>query len=349
MFTILNNTINSILPDGITIGENSYGHALFSTKSFHKGEILYTGHMLLVNEDEILNEYNLHIINNDTTNNYTLNKYILNKYKHFVKIGNQRQVYGFDAFMNHSCNPTTICNNISDLSYEVIAFRDINVGDEITCDYALFDYECNGHEISKCECGEENCRGSMNGFVNLPLETQLNLLPNVDNVIFDKFVSDHKLINVGKIICPDCCEICESEKTYFKLISKKNFQIGEIIYENESIIIERNNTHQRILYSLNNKYYIAHSELYIIRTNYREFLGFDSFMNHSCDPNTEMIYSGLNKYKMIATKNICVGDDLTCDYEKLNNNCNNFENKYVVTCVFDCNCKSSICKKVISS
>lgn len=50
------------------------------------------------------------------------------------------------------------------MCYQAIALRDIDVGDEITCDYALFDYDCKGHTIEVCACGSTNCRGKMMGF-----------------------------------------------------------------------------------------------------------------------------------------------------------------------------------------
>jgi SET domain-containing protein len=48
--------------------------------------------------------------------------------------------------------------------YRAIAMRDIKPGEEVTCDYALFDYHCNGHEIEVCACGSHKCRGKMLGF-----------------------------------------------------------------------------------------------------------------------------------------------------------------------------------------
>ena len=50
------------------------------------------------------------------------------------------------------------------MCYQAIALRDIDVGDEITCDYALFDYDCSGHQIEVCACGSTKCRGKMTGF-----------------------------------------------------------------------------------------------------------------------------------------------------------------------------------------
>ena len=50
------------------------------------------------------------------------------------------------------------------MCYQAIALRDIDVGDEVTCDYALFDYYCDGHPIEVCACGSTKCRGKMMGF-----------------------------------------------------------------------------------------------------------------------------------------------------------------------------------------
>lgn len=343
---ICGDVIESNLPYGVAIKQNRYGYALFSTKTFKEGDIIYHGCMMLKNENEILDEYKLVVT--DSHNN-KLN-FTLNKYTHFVQINGMRQIYGFDSFMNHSCNPTTICHNKSDVLYDVVAYRDISIGDEITCDYALFDYECNGHEISLCMCGESNCRESMNGFMNLKRQLQLELLSHVDDIIFNNFVEDNNLIYCGEIICPDCCKIeFDKDKKYWKLSAEKNFQKGDVIYENESVIFEKNNKCQRALYKLKGKYYIAQPELYIVRPTYREFLGFDSFMNHSCNPNTEITYTNKQKYQMIATCDIFIGDELTCDYEHLNNNSNENKCDYVITCVFECDCGSSNCRKVVSS
>lgn len=338
------NTIYSEIPDGIIISERMYGKCLVATKEFSRGELIYHGKMMLLNNDEILDEYNLTLVNPKT--HEKIESFCkLNKYTHFVEINGKRQIYGFDGFMNHSCNPTIICNNKSDILYDVIAFRNIKIGDEITCDYALFDYKCNGHEIPVCLCGERNCRGSMTGFYNLDINTQLSLLGYVDNVIFENFLRDNKLEYCGEIKCPDCCKIKTKKENYLCLISTKHFNEGDVTYQNKPIIFEKNNPNQRALYKLDGRYHIASCDLFIVRSTYREFLMFDSFMNHSCDPNTAMVYSDKENYKMIALREININDELTCDYEKLDNNLDHM----VITCIFKCNCGSKNCRKIINS
>lgn len=48
--------------------------------------------------------------------------------------GNWMLGFDNDRFMNHSENP-----NITDLGGKVVAARDITAGEEITCDYRIFD------------------------------------------------------------------------------------------------------------------------------------------------------------------------------------------------------------------
>jgi uncharacterized protein len=42
----------------------------------------------------------------------------------------------------------------------LIAMRDIEPGEELTTDYALFD---DSDAVMECHCGRPNCRGSVNG------------------------------------------------------------------------------------------------------------------------------------------------------------------------------------------
>lgn len=341
---ITENFIYSELPSSITISEGKYGKCLISNKQFKKNDIIYKGSMLVVPEQKILNEYNL-IITNDTENKYTNLK--LDKFTHFVKIDDARQIYGFDSYMNHSCNPTVICNNLSDSEYDVIAFRDIEIGDEITCDYALFDYECNGHEIEKCECSHLNCRGNMKGFKNLNLEHQLLLLNYVDQDIFDKFVSSNNLTYVGEINCPNDLEISTkftNESISHFIFTNKEFNLGDIICTNTSMKLNKDAI---LLYKLNGIFYISHDDLFIFRQNFKEFLFFDSFMNHSCSPNTKMVYFSETQYNIVAIKHIMPNTELTCDYNCLDNNFTGIKN--IGNFEFSCNCKSQNCRKNITS
>ena len=66
--------------------------------------------------------------------------------------------------LNPNIVPALLYRTPTEMCYQAIALRDIDVGDEVTCDYALFDYYCDGHKIEACACGSTVCRGKMLGF-----------------------------------------------------------------------------------------------------------------------------------------------------------------------------------------
>lgn len=58
-------------------------------------------------------------------------------------------------FMNHSCRPNSLSPG---LDFEV-AVRDIEAGEEVTCDYAALNLEAS----FRCACGLAECRGEVHG------------------------------------------------------------------------------------------------------------------------------------------------------------------------------------------
>jgi hypothetical protein len=59
-------------------------------------------------------------------------------------------------FLNHSCEPNVGVGGNSVL----VAMRNIEVGEELTTDYALFD-DFDGSMV--CHCGRLRCRGQIDG------------------------------------------------------------------------------------------------------------------------------------------------------------------------------------------
>jgi hypothetical protein len=59
--------------------------------------------------------------------------------------------------VNHSCDPN--CGLAGQIV--VVALRDIDIGEELTFDYAM----CDGYPeiLFRCECGSANCRGEVTG------------------------------------------------------------------------------------------------------------------------------------------------------------------------------------------
>ena len=95
--------------------------------------------------------------------------------------------------MNHSCCPNTYApptgRTSNTIEYETITTRPIAKGEELTCDYNVFDYECDGHAIDPCGCNAKECRGAVKGFKTLDLRSQIALLHQVEPEIFECFVN----------------------------------------------------------------------------------------------------------------------------------------------------------------
>jgi len=149
----------------------------------------------------------------------------------------RRQVYGFDGFMNHSCSPNChaplIHRSRDFLFFETIAERDIYPGDEITCDYALFDYECDGHEIAECGCGSTHCRGKMLGFKHLTLNEKVRIMHRCEEEVVDRFFEDNPDVVLLQRNLPGGVALKDdSGSNTGELIASREFEAGEVVHTN---------------------------------------------------------------------------------------------------------------------
>jgi uncharacterized protein len=65
---------------------------------------------------------------------------------------------GLDYFINHSCDPSVwMADEVT-----VVARRDIQAGEEIKGDYALWEGE-DDYALDPCNCGSQLCRGKVTG------------------------------------------------------------------------------------------------------------------------------------------------------------------------------------------
>jgi SET domain-containing protein len=259
-----------------------------------------------------------------------------------------RQVYGFDGFMNHSCDPNIICNEIVETTeqhevYKSIALKDIEVGDEITCDYALFDYTCNGHEIDPCLCGAANCRGSMKGFGAMTLQQQVEVLHLCDETIIQQFLIDNKHVTIVDIAptMPEGVSVKIDSNNEMSLFATKSFRRGDLVFRN--CIEEVRDFSKRYIIKYKDNYkLLVREDHFIARDDFVEFLGFDTFMNHSCDPSTEQTYVSGSEYCVYAKRDIEPQSELTCDYHLLTNQAS--QQQSLVTIEFQCLCGSANCR-----
>lgn len=173
------------VPEGIALKDCGYGYGLFATKAFKAGEVLYKQHYFTIDDKE--RDYFLKTDQGDFT---------LSTKTHSVIMGaGKRALYTFDALINHSCDPNTYSLTNPEMTlaneYYQVASKDIEVGEELTCDYNLFDYDCRDKGIVECHCGAANCRKTISGFKFIPLSEQLELLPRIDISILNQFLVDH--------------------------------------------------------------------------------------------------------------------------------------------------------------
>ena len=227
--------------------------------------------------------------------------------------------------------------------YKAIAVRDISVGEEITCDYALFDYECNGHEIEVCACGASKCRGKMLGFQGLSIEDKVSILHMAEDEIRDKFFSSND-IDLLRSTTPAGIKLVMQEGDNH-LIATKRFTKGEKIFTNRATILTKDDALDEKTYVLevDGQYVILTPEHHFIhRQTYAEAVGFDSFMDHSCEPNTNQHYISQVEYESFAERDIYPGEKITCDYTRLANDSMGLPN--MGTSSFQCKCGSSKCK-----
>jgi len=145
-----------------------------ATKAFAAGSLVYRGYAALLNTSSkddrfTLNLYHeqqvqgsLHGLNANLPPVQVFSLDGLNSVKDYEDPSLLiRQVYGFDGFMNHSCDPTTWYVSDSLMT----ARRDIQPGEEITFDYGTsqtYHWPSSIPEIGervKCFCGADNCRG----------------------------------------------------------------------------------------------------------------------------------------------------------------------------------------------
>ena len=119
------------------------GQGVFATKRFNSGDIVMMG---IIEEDNIDENQS-----------------------HASQMGEFRYaLHGGDITkVNHSCNPNCGINLNRSGAHDFIAMNTIEIGDEVTFDYAMRNYTVE-YFPSKCCCGAKNCRGNITGWKDLP-------------------------------------------------------------------------------------------------------------------------------------------------------------------------------------
>lgn len=182
---------------------------------------------------------------------------------------------------------------------------------------------------------------------SLLLSQNEKIILNDDSDISDSDISDDTSINSisesteFKKMFIEIPETIIIDKTHygFRILSNKNFKKNDIIFKNKYLLLPIEDT--SIIGIINNIEIQFDMKQHAIRRddNMAEFYFFDSFMNHSCDPNVKHVYTDNNEYCIIATKNIDIKEELMMDYDTIDWNADDFP--------FDCCCNSKSCRKYI--
>jgi hypothetical protein len=116
------------------------GRGVFALRDFKKGDMVVKGVVDKVIENRGERTYTIHGV-------------------HVVLAGPA-------CLVNHSCDPN--CMHVFNESgtFDLVARRDIDQGEQITHDTSAYEYEVE-HFSQKCLCGSDNCRGEVKGWKDL--------------------------------------------------------------------------------------------------------------------------------------------------------------------------------------
>lgn len=136
--------IESIISDKIEVADSPiHGKGMFAKERVLKGEVVFIkgghilGHKQLFSSGKI-------------------NSYLPIDDNYFIAAETPEEETTIKLYNNHSCNPN--CGLRGEITF--VAMRDIEIGEELTCDYAFIDNE--DYEFN-CSCGSNKCREKITG------------------------------------------------------------------------------------------------------------------------------------------------------------------------------------------
>lgn len=97
--------------------------------------------------------------------------------------------------MNHSCAPNTT-SFVTDvtaerLEYGMEALCPISPGQELTCDYSLFEFEAGDASILSCQCGAKDCLQQIKGFKYLTFAQALPRFAMAEPYVLASYLEEH--------------------------------------------------------------------------------------------------------------------------------------------------------------
>ena len=120
-----------------------HGKGMFAKTNIEKGEVVFIKGGYILSKDELYSSG-------------AINSYLPLDDNYFLAARNKEEELHIKLYNNHSCNPN--CGLRGEITF--IALRDVNQGEELTCDYAFVDNE--DYEF-ECNCGAVDCRHIVTG------------------------------------------------------------------------------------------------------------------------------------------------------------------------------------------
>lgn len=139
--------VYSMIPDGLEIVDNDSfeGKRIIANKKFEKGSLVYVGYAVMLDLSAAGHGYKLRVYSEDGRGKRQFlhefdsnDTHSVDDYADGSKNGetSKRQVFGWDGFMNHSCDPNIyfplLFRTPTELCYRAVALRGIAPGEEVT-------------------------------------------------------------------------------------------------------------------------------------------------------------------------------------------------------------------------
>lgn len=132
----------------VYVGETDQGRGVYASRDFQRGDLILK----------------------------TTGKVVLHQTEHSIQIGwgTHLEVDAPVRLLNHACEPNAGMRTNSEGYPDVLAFRDIQAGEEIRFDYAMTEfrhYPRQNPELEfslECRCGSPACRGRLGYYSELP-------------------------------------------------------------------------------------------------------------------------------------------------------------------------------------
>lgn len=127
--------------DGVEVrSSGQLGKGVFALRDFKKGDMVVRGIVEKVIESRGEHTFTIHGV-------------------HVVLAGPA-------CLVNHSCNPNSVHVFNKSGTFDFVARRPIDAGEQITHDTSAYEYEVEKFS-QQCLCGSDNCRGEVKGWKDL--------------------------------------------------------------------------------------------------------------------------------------------------------------------------------------